>query len=716
MPAKHSYPTMEPLAYLLQMIHNRDMALPDFQRDFVWDPAMTDELIESLVNNFPAGTLLRVKNGQELLFQPRAFEGAPSLDGGRPAYLILDGQQRLTSLYQAFYGVGAHAFFLNLGSLEAGQDLEDAAFYDRSDKIAKGLARIEEQAQNLIFPMGRLFGSGGFNAWVNEVLRARGGSAEEVLDLQKRLADLRQRWLKPVEDYDFPMVTLAEDTPGAAVCTIFETLNRTGVKLGVFDLLTARFWPKSVNLRALWEKARADYQILDEFQIDPYYVLQIVNLLEPGADKDGHRKAASIKRGEILAQTAEQAQAGWVRAVRGLNSVLKILREDCGVAVPRWLPYTTMLIPAAAAWASQVDAAHAAQVGANRGKLIRWFWCASLGQRYENAPNTQAARDFVELRRWMIDDDAPPPESVAGFSFERGTLGTTTPRQRALYRAVMALILRNGPQDFHKRGKISTQLLSDPDNPVDDHHVFPQGYLNPRGVPPVLRDSILNRTLIDKITNIRIGKRAPSDYLSEIAAAWGSPTAVDELLNSHLLPSAESSPLLRDEFDVFLSWRESRLVREIESVTGFVVGSSAVSSGGTDSQSASNSATPEELGSLSPAITDLIEARASGWIRPLAGKFAVEASAIEGVELRVQQSKGDPWYFQVRHSRFPHVVAYVHPRQTELHIDYRLASDHDLYGLGQQQSGAYGIGLKVRQSADLGVAIRLLSDALMQDG
>ncbi len=91
MPAKHSYPTMELLAYLLQMIHNRDMALPDFQRDFVWDPAMTDELIESIVNNFPAGTLLRVKNGQELLFQPRAFQGAPILEGARPVYLILDG-------------------------------------------------------------------------------------------------------------------------------------------------------------------------------------------------------------------------------------------------------------------------------------------------------------------------------------------------------------------------------------------------------------------------------------------------------------------------------------------------------------------------------------------------------------------------------------------------------------------------------------------------
>src|SRR5439155_23366501 len=76
---KHSYPTSEPLKFLLQLVHNREMALPDFQRDFVWDPYATKELIESIISNFPAGSLLRIKNGHQLLFQPRAIEGAPVL-------------------------------------------------------------------------------------------------------------------------------------------------------------------------------------------------------------------------------------------------------------------------------------------------------------------------------------------------------------------------------------------------------------------------------------------------------------------------------------------------------------------------------------------------------------------------------------------------------------------------------------------------------------
>lgn len=121
---------------------------------------------------------------------------------------------------------------------------------------------------------------------------------------------------------------------------------------------------------------------------------------------------------------------------------------------------------------------------------------------------------------------------------------------------------------------------------------------------------------------------------------------------------------------------------------------------------------PELLARLPGPITDVINLRASAWIRPLAQRFALEASELARVELRIQQSKGDPWYFQVRHARLPHVIAYVNPRPTELHIEYRLRSEHDTYGVAQRSDGAYGIVMKVRQSADLSVAIRLLREAL----
>ena len=283
---------------------------------------------------------------------------------------------------------------------------------------------------------------------------------------------------------------------------------------------------------------------------------------------------------------------------------------------------------------------------------------------------------------------------------------------------MMALTLRRSPLDFHKRGSITTQLFADPENPVDDHHVFPQGYLDPRGVPGVLRDSILNRTLIDKITNIRIGKRAPSDYLGEVRKAWGGDDALIDLLDSHMLPSGPDSPLLSDDFDAFLNWRERRLAKEIELVTGFHIGAAVglppVVPGAAEAEGPID-VTPRETPVDAPIPDDvnrLIEMRASSWTAPLARSLAADAIAIDGVFLRVQSGKGDPWYFQVRHARIPSVVAYVHPRQSELHIEYRLPSSHELYGVAHRRDGSYGIVMKVRQSVDLTVALRLLQDAV----
>src|SRR5438067_4733867 len=110
---------------LLTEIHNRTAVLPDFQRDFVWEPGATQELIVSIANNYPAGSILRVRDAKRV-FAAREFEGAPVLADTKHTFLVLDGQQRLTSLFQAFYGVGEHRYYLDLNKLRDGADFEEA--------------------------------------------------------------------------------------------------------------------------------------------------------------------------------------------------------------------------------------------------------------------------------------------------------------------------------------------------------------------------------------------------------------------------------------------------------------------------------------------------------------------------------------------------------------------------------------------------------------
>lgn len=138
------------------------------------------------------------------------------------------------------------------------------------------------------------------------------------------------KWIHTIDDYDFPVVTLSDKTEPAALCTIFETLNRTGVKLSVFELLTARFWPQSINLRDLWQKAIDSHPIIEEFEVDPYYILQAISLASRGAP--------SCKRSDVLKLEPSAITDWWTKVVDGLAHGLHILRDDCKVVLPKWLP------------------------------------------------------------------------------------------------------------------------------------------------------------------------------------------------------------------------------------------------------------------------------------------------------------------------------------------------------------------------------------------
>ena len=564
------------LKELLAEIQSGQMVLPDFQRDFVWEPSATRELIVSIANNYPAGSLLRVRDAQRA-FAPREFEGAPKIDGRSHTFLVLDGQQRMTSLYQAFFGVGEHRYYLNLQKLIDGEDFDEALFYVRtSTKWAKRMEAQAEQEKDMVLPLSVLrSGAGGFLTWMTsltneattKILQQREAKkidADEAHQrlmanqaLQLALTAINAKWIMAIDDYKFPVVTLSDKTQPDALCTIFETLNRTGVKLSVFELLTARFWPQNINLRALWDKAQVNHPILADYDLDPYYLLQAIALAS--------RKAPSCKRSDVLNMTGADITEWWDRVVWGMAEGFTILRDDCKVTRPKWLPYQTMLAPLAAVLARK-GALKTPEAGVHRERIKRWFWCAVYGQAYESSPNTQAAKDVTELDLWLAGGSLP--ESVMGVRFDPKSLRDVTPRQRAIYRGTICLVLGSGTgaRDFHTQAIITGKLMDQ--EGIDDHHVFPDNYLKEvKGVTlPRTRDCVLNRTLIDRTTNQIISNRAPSAYLADIRNTDGFP--FDVVIGSHSLPVGENSPLLSDYFDAFLDWRQERLWQEIRRVTG----------------------------------------------------------------------------------------------------------------------------------------------------
>lgn len=544
------------LKELLAEIHGRSAVLPDFQRDFVWEPGATQELIVSIANNYPAGSILRVRDAQRV-FAVREFEGAPKLDGAQHTFLVLDGQQRLTSLYQAFFGVGDHRYFLDLKKLLSGKDFEEAIFHVRAmTKWAKAREDFDMQANELLLPLSVLKGgAGSFGKWSRKVARRLDDKAR--IELEDLLDDIETRWIQVIDDYHFPVVTLSDKTEPDALCTIFETLNRTGVKLSVFELLTARFWPQNIKLRDLWDSARQTHPVIEEFEVDPYYILQAIALAS--------RKAPSCKRSDVLNLGPDDINTWWLPVVNGLALGLEILRDDCKVMLPKWLPYQPMVATVAAVLAKG-GSPKTAEAGAQREKIKRWFWCSVFGQTYESAANSQTAKDVTELLGWFAGGEEP--EAITGLRFDPKALRDVTPRQRAIYRGVICLILGSGSgaRDFHTQSTITGQLMKL--EGIDDHHVFPANFLEvKKGIALARhRDCILNRTLIDRTTNQMISNRAPSDYLADIRNTAGFP--FDAVLTSHCLPVGDDSPFWTNDYETFIAWRQKRLWQEIQRVTG----------------------------------------------------------------------------------------------------------------------------------------------------
>lgn len=534
-----------PMTYMLDQVDQGQLALPDFQRSFVWDANATRELLVSIIASYPAGSLLLLQGGASV-FRPRSVEEAPGLIG-QPPYLVLDGQQRITSLYQSFSGKGSHRFFLNIQELIDGFDLDEAVEVYHQSKATKW-STIAGQAADLMLPMSRLRS---YAFWVMEVVGTRAAEGEDRDQLQAQLLEIEKRYIKPVELYQFPVTTLAAATPAEAVCNIFETLNRTGVKLSVFELLTARAFAKDIHLRDVWAASREARPILDDFGIDPYYVLQVI--------AQWQRK--SPKRSAVLALDPEtDIGPNWHQAVKALADALMMLRDECGVLVPKWLGYTTMLITLASTWPVVYETPGPA-VGARRAKLQRWFWCASFAGLYDNAANSHAEQDVPNLAAWLRGEEGEP-QIVSSFAFDPARWRETTGRQRALYRTTIALSMRHSPLDFHEAKPLNKSIIDG--LAVDDHHIFPRKYLVDSGQASGV-DSVLNHTLIDKITNIRISAKAPSTYLAEMEAELGG--ALNAVLTSHNLPVDADGALRSDRFEDFLEWRQARLAAELATVT-----------------------------------------------------------------------------------------------------------------------------------------------------
>ncbi|HQT65697.1 MAG TPA: DUF262 domain-containing protein [Acidocella sp.] len=567
--------------------HEGKMQLPDFQRGWVWDQDRIIDLLASISEGFPVGALMTLDASGELAFAVRPVEGAPSASKPLESYL-LDGQQRMTSLYQSTSSrapvftqtsrnrpARLHFYFDIRAALNTNSSRRDAIAAVPEDRIIRGnfgrdiildLSTEDAEFAALHFPIDRIFEA---QLWVQAALTWVLKDMEGRKDHMALINDFSIKVINNFADYQLPVISLGKDTSRAAVCLVFEKVNTGGKALDAFELVTAMYAGEDFQLRNDW-KARRDRLVKLPVlaHVQPVEFLQAISLLHTksvrdAAEAEGREPTAiSANRNSLLQlplsaykQYADIVEQGYKLAAKFLHG-LKIFRA-------RDLPYQTQLVPLAAILA---ELGGMWENDAVRQRLSLWFWCGVFGELYGSAVETRFALDIRDFGRWLNGGAAPQTIERADFREER--LRTLRSRLSAAYKGVHALLMREGAQDF-RSGQPFDQTVFFDEN-VDIHHIFPEAWCKLKGIKPELYNSIINKTPLSARTNRIIGGVGPSTYLDRLEKgnAQNPPITADRL-NSILSTHVIGDDFLReDNFTAFFDARRQRLLVMIENAMG----------------------------------------------------------------------------------------------------------------------------------------------------
>ncbi len=573
-----SFRTAEPaLKDVLDAIGRGDTQLPDFQRGWVWDDNHIKSLIASLSLSYPIGAVMFLEAGG-VPFKPRLFEGVALQPSPKPKTLVLDGQQRLTSMYLALRsgrpvktttekGQEIHrVYFLDMAKcLDPESDREEAVIsVPESLQITSDFGRRIEldvstpalQFEKRLFPVALMFNTEGFMHWKMGYATHHANAADAMMFLMRFEQDV---WLR-FQQFKVPAIELTQDTPREAVCQVFEKVNTGGVTLTVFELVTATFAVNEFNLREDWDERHkrltAKHDVLGA--VDGTSFLTAVTLL---ASYERHvltKSAVSCKRADVLRLTLEDFKQLQARVEAGFKKAAELLAEEKIFDV-RSLPYATQLIPLASICARLGD--KITQHGVKQ-KLLRWYWCGVFGELYGGANETRFGLDLPDVVQWV--DGATEPRTVRDASFAPTRLLSLQSRLAAAYKGLAALLMKHGGNDFISGTPIDLNTYFN--NAIDIHHIFPRAWCEAQKLPREKWNSVVNKAPLAAGTNRFISGDAPSTYLTRIEKKKDvSGSHLDDFLKSHLIPVSE---LRSDDFDGFTRRRATALLGLIESATG----------------------------------------------------------------------------------------------------------------------------------------------------
>ena len=527
---------------LIHEIEQGIIKIPKFQRDFVWSIDKTAGLLDSILQGYPIGTFILwetserindIKNIGNLVL--------PATPANTKPQYVLDGQQRITSLFAAHRGA----------------------------QIQKTGAKKSTDYKNIVVNLDNDHGqvvtaepSGKRYISLHEVLRLS-PSGMRHLSNSGRFTDDELNKIGEYSDmfktYEFSTVILKKNDIDSAI-EVFTRINTGGQTLTLFEIMSAKTYNQNqkFDMQAKWEELVGKLKDIQYEGISSTVVLALLSIVIS--------KTGECRRKTILALDKQDIIDEWDDVVSALKESIDYFRKTYRIPVSRLLPYDSLLVPFSYFFyqAERKSQAERKPQAEEAEYLEEFFWRISLSSRYSSATESKLAQDIKRIDTILkkerpdysdIKVDLDSPQSLIDTSFSTGN---------SYCKAILCLLARKRPKDFQDGSDvILDNSYLKMANSRNYHHFFPRAYLKKKKIPN--DNSLVNITFIsDYLNKKKIGSKSPSNYIGTFEK---NNPKIDKALKSHFI-DLKGFGIKDDDYETFLQARAERMFRKLKSYIG----------------------------------------------------------------------------------------------------------------------------------------------------
>lgn len=480
-------PSNPRLSSLLGDVAKGNIKIPVFQREYVWNDEQIMSLLDSIYHGFPVGSLL-LWSTKEALKHERNVGGfeLPKTPEDYPVNYVLDGQQRLTTLYGVF----------NSDTKTADPELADrfnVCFTPSTEEFVHHTEADPKKSINLrvILDTTKL---------LPELARFDDGMKTVIATLTERF-----------KDYEFPVVTI-KDRTNQEVCRVFQRINSSGTSLSTLELLAAWTWSDQFDLRkeievVLDKLSDKGYEQLDETLLMRCLAAVVSDVIEADA---------------LVDTPPQQLIDGMLRLKQAIYATVDFLEKELSIRNVIFIPFPIMIVPLVKFYSIN-QKPNASQMQ----QLKRWFWYVAFTQRYKAGTNVAVMDDLKQMRE--LAQGNPVFENIDAV-IDPSLFMKTWRINSTVAKATICLLAQFSPRSFLSNSLVDLSNAMSAYNSREFHHVYPKGYLASQGIQFHASNIIANVCFLSQADNRAISDAPPATYMQGIDAARRPAIAASSLL------------------------------------------------------------------------------------------------------------------------------------------------------------------------------------------